>query len=72
MQTSVDIPKEVASELFRRAPGPGDRSALVTRILRDYFKAHPHTAQEERDLIDNNADELNREATEVLDYQVIP
>ena len=72
MHTSIEIPDEVASELFRRAPQSGERSALLERILKEYFEAHPGSKQMELELINDNADELNREASDVLDYQVVP
>jgi len=72
MNTDIDIPDAVASELYRRAPRLDERSALLEKILREYFEAHPVCKQVELDLINENADELNREATDVLDYQIIP
>jgi hypothetical protein len=72
MHTNIDISDEVANELFRRAPQQDERSALLERILKEYFEAHPVSKKLELDLIDENIDELNREATDVLDYQIIP
>jgi hypothetical protein len=71
MQTNIEIPDDVADELFRRAPQPGARSALVEKLLQEYFRAHP-AACSELDLINDHADELNAEAHDVLEYQVIP
>lgn len=72
MHATINIPDKVAGELFRRAPQPDERSALLERILKEYFQAHPKSKQSEIDLINEHADELNREAIDVLDYQKIP
>lgn len=72
MHTNIHISDEVAGELLRRAPQLDERSALLEKILKEYFQAHPASRQSEIDLINENADELNREAIDVLDYQVIP
>jgi FMN-dependent NADH-azoreductase len=72
MHTNIDIPDEVANELFRRAPQQDVRFALLERILKEYFESHPVSKRVELDLINENVDELNREATDVLDYQIIP
>ncbi|MBT8420381.1 MAG: hypothetical protein KJO08_05910, partial [Gammaproteobacteria bacterium] len=71
MQTNVEIPDRVANELFMRAPRSDDRSALLESILKEYFESHPVKCSE-IELINDHADELKREATDVLDYQVIP
>ena len=72
MHTDIDLSEEIAGELFRRAPQLHERSALLERILKEYFEAHPINRRKELDLINKNADELNREALDVLDYQMIP
>lgn len=71
--TSVEItmPDEIANEFFRRAPGPEHRVELVERIFREYFSAH-EAAESDLDLLNQHADELNREAEDVLGYQVLP
>jgi hypothetical protein len=70
MRAQIDIPDDVAAELYRRAPRPAERQALLSDILREYFATHPVVASG-LDTINRNAEELNREAAEVLDYQVI-
>jgi len=72
MQTNIQIPDGIANELFRRAPHPVDRSALLEEIIEEYFASHPGRGQSELELINDHAEELNREAADVLDYQVIP
>ena len=71
MQTQIEIPDNLVSELYKRAPRPSDRSLLVGKLLNEYFSSHPER-QSDLDLINQNAEELNREAEDVLDYQVIP
>ncbi|WP_295449121.1 hypothetical protein [uncultured Thiodictyon sp.] len=67
----IEMPDEIASEFYRRAPHPERRVELVERIFREYFSAHS-AAESELDILNRNADELNREAEDVLGYQVLP
>jgi len=67
----IEMPDEIASEFYRRAPHPEHRVELVARIFREYFSAHS-AAESELDILNRNADELNREAEDVLGYQVLP
>jgi len=71
MQTQIEIPDNLLHELYKRAPRSGERSLLIGKILNEYFISHPER-QSDLDLINQNAEELNREAEDVLDYQVIP
>ena len=71
VQTSVAIPDELAVELDRRAPRPEDRSALVAEALRCFFATH-RSLNDELAILNLHAEELNQEAEDVLDYQVIP
>ncbi len=70
MQEKIDIPEEVAAELHRRAPKQPERSALLGKILREYFSSH-RQCESELDVLNGNAEELNREAEDVLEYQVL-
>jgi hypothetical protein len=70
MQAQIDIPEDVAAELYRRAPKLPERSALLGKILREYFSSH-HENVSELDILNGNSEELNREAADVLDYQVL-
>jgi len=67
MTVQVDLPDDLVKEIDHVA---ADRSAFVTeavkRMLRD---AEP--AADEIERINALAEELNREAEEVLEYQVI-
>jgi hypothetical protein len=70
-QTSISIPDDLAAELYRRAPQPDARTALITEALRCFFSTHVAT-NSELEILNRYADELNQEAEDVLDYQVIP
>jgi len=67
----IEMPDEIASEFYRRAPHPERRVELVAHIFREYFAAH-NAAESELDLLNQHADELNGEAEDVLGYQVLP
>ena len=70
-QTSVYLPDELLAELVRRAPDQYERSNLIVEALRYFFSTHQGTC-EELDRINAFADELNQEAKDILDYQVMP
>ena len=67
-QISIDMPDDIAQELCRRAPQPADRLRLVETIFREYFAGDGQAS--ELELLNANAEELNREAEDVLAYQV--
>ena len=71
VQTSITLPDELVAELDRRAPRPEERSALVAEALRCFFITH-YSTNDELEILNLHAEELNREAEDVLDYQVIP
>lgn len=73
IKTTVALPEDLKQDLDRRAPEPGERSALVTAALRAYF-AWPKPGEDSGDLrvINARAGELNEEAEDALSYQVIP
>lgn len=71
VQTSVVLPDELVAELDRRAPEPEERSALVAEALRGFFATHP-SMKDDLEVLNLHAEELNREAEDVLDYQIIP
>ena len=68
VKTSITLPQELLGRLDRV---DSNRSALLELAAEAYLK---HLASSERDrrdiaIIDKNADRLNREAADVLDYQ---
>jgi len=71
VQTSIVLPDELVAELDRRAPGPEERSVLIAEALRCFFATH-RSREDDLGVLNLHAEELNREAEDVLDYQVIP
>jgi len=73
VETTVAISEDLMSALDQRTRGSHDRSALVEAALRAYF-AQPQRGEDADDLeiINSHAAELNEEAADVLEYQVIP
>jgi metal-responsive CopG/Arc/MetJ family transcriptional regulator len=70
-QTFIYLPDELFTELAQRAPGQDERSNLIAEALRYFFATHQN-ADRELAQINAFAEELNREAEDVLDYQVLP
>lgn len=73
IETMVSLPDDLVAALDSRIRDPRDRSAIVEAALRAYF-ARPLRGEDAGDLeiINANAAELNEEAADVLEYQVIP
>lgn len=69
-QASIFLPDEVFTELARRAPQQDERSTLIAEALCYFFATHK-TIDTELEQINRYADELNQEAEDVLNYQVI-
>lgn len=71
VETRVTLSKELAEALDSR--DPRDRSAIVEAALRAYL-ARPRRGEDAGDLeiINAHSTELNEEAADVLEYQVIP
>ncbi|NOT85430.1 MAG: hypothetical protein HOP02_11765 [Methylococcaceae bacterium] len=69
-QASIFLPDEIFIELTRRAPRQDERSNLIAEALRYFFATH-QVMDTELALINHYAEELNQEAEDVLDYQVL-
>jgi metal-responsive CopG/Arc/MetJ family transcriptional regulator len=71
IKTSVTLPRELLDSIDRADP---NRSAFLERAARAYLARLQKLAREERDkdIIEANADRLNREAADVLEYQSLP
>jgi metal-responsive CopG/Arc/MetJ family transcriptional regulator len=69
-KASIVLPDEIFTELARRAPRQDERSKLITEALRYFFSTH-QTNDFELEQINSYAEELNQEAEDVLNYQVI-
>lgn len=71
VKTSITLPQELLGRLDRVDK---NRSALLERAARAYLARLESERREQRDLeiINRNADRLNREAEDVLEYQKLP
>lgn len=72
IETSVSLSEDLVATLDRCAQDPLDRSAIVEAALRAYL-TRPRRGEDAGDLeiINSHAVELNEEAADVLEYQVI-
>ena len=71
VKTSITLPSDLLMALDRIDK---NRSALLERAARAYLAQLERELRDRRDIeiINRNADELNREAADVLEYQHIP
>ena len=72
VKTSVTLSKEVLREVDSLLAESGNRSAFIEEALREYLQQLRRKAQDEQDLkiLNQQADELNDEALDVLPYQI--
>lgn len=70
-KTSITLPKELLRRIDRI---DRNRSALLERAAVAYLAQLERQARDRRDLeiIERNADRLNREAFDTLEYQQLP
>jgi metal-responsive CopG/Arc/MetJ family transcriptional regulator len=70
-KTSITLSSDLLAEVDRKAGSTKSRSAFIEGVLREYFNEKVRQAIHQRDLelINANADYLNREALDVLRYQ---
>ena len=69
MSIQVSLPDDLANQIDQVAP---DRAAFVTEAVKRMLRESTETAHDETTRINELSDELNREAEDVLEYQVIP
>ena len=71
-KTSITLSTDVLAEIDRLAGSKHSRSAIIEHVLRRYLSEHTRARAQARDLeqLNRQADELNREAADVLDYQI--
>jgi metal-responsive CopG/Arc/MetJ family transcriptional regulator len=71
IKTSVTLSADLLKAIDRLPGGKGNRSAVIERAVREHVAAHARRARDERDvrIYEDNSDELNREALDVLSYQ---
>jgi metal-responsive CopG/Arc/MetJ family transcriptional regulator len=69
MSVQVSLPDELAKQIDHVA---NDRTAFVTEAVRRLLRDSPESGSEDEVArINELADELNREAEDVLEYQVL-
>jgi hypothetical protein len=74
VKTSITLSVAAAKALDRLAGKNGNRSAVAERAILEYARQRAAANRNERDreLLDDQADALNRELHEVLAFQVEP
>lgn len=74
VKTSVTLSEDVLKAVDEQAGTQKSRSEFIEKALRAYLDQLIRAKQDARDLeiINRQADRLNREAEDVLSYQVIP
>lgn len=70
-KTSITLSSDILDEIDRNAGSAASRSAFIENVLREYFREKVRAALNARDveLMNANADYLNREMEDVLRYQ---
>jgi metal-responsive CopG/Arc/MetJ family transcriptional regulator len=73
VRTSVTLPKELLIKVDALAGKKHKRSEIVETALRDYLQKKMRAERDQRELeiINANADKLNEEALDVLEYQQV-
>ena len=74
VKTSITLSEELLQAMSARAGDYKNRSDLIEKAVWTFLAQLTRQEQNDRDLeiINRHAARLNREAAEVLDYQVIP
>jgi metal-responsive CopG/Arc/MetJ family transcriptional regulator len=69
----VTLPKEIMLSVDALTDKKHKRSAVIEIALRDFFqnKAKEERYRRELEIINNNAEKLNEEALDVLEYQQV-
>jgi len=72
VKTSITVEKDLLEAVDKMSGANKDRSAFIEAAIRAYILERTINAGNARDLdlINESADILNREASDVLDYQV--
>lgn len=71
VKTSITLSEDVLQAVDAMCNGHGNRSEFIERALRAFIAHRRREARDARDIeiIDRNADRLNRDAADVLEYQ---
>ncbi|MBP7737502.1 MAG: ribbon-helix-helix protein, CopG family [Spirochaetes bacterium] len=72
VKTSITISRELLKEIDRIISKSGNRSLFIEEAVREYLKGKKRQLRDRNDteIINRSAGDLNREAEEVLSYQV--
>ena len=72
VKTSISLSEDIAARLDQLTSNGQSRSEVIERLLRQSFIDMERRARDAKDLevINRNADELNKEADDVLGFQV--
>jgi metal-responsive CopG/Arc/MetJ family transcriptional regulator len=73
VRTSIALPGDLLERVDRQSAGFKSRSDFIEAAIRAYVDGALQT-DDRRDfsILNKRADRLNREAADVLDYQIIP
>ena len=72
IKTSITLSEELISEIDGLSSQYGNRSLLIERAIRDFLAAEAKRKRDLQDIeiLNRRADALNKEAEDVLSYQV--
>lgn len=72
VKTSITLSAELIQSIDELFGGQKNRSEFIEKAVRDYVERQTQIKRDLRDLdiLNKNADKLNREAEDVLHYQV--
>ena len=72
IKTSITLSEEVLLEIDKISGESRNRSAFIEIAIRDFLKKRAKKIRDDRDLeiLNKNSKRLNREAEDVLSYQV--
>lgn len=70
-KTSITLSREILTGIDRIAGAKQSRSAFIEAVLAEHLRARARAERDKRDveIINRNAERLNREALDVLKYQ---
>jgi len=72
VKTSITLSEDILETIDRIIVKPKNRSAFIENALREYIEKRAKKLRDDKDLeiLNKNSDRLNREAEDVLSYQV--
>lgn len=72
VKTSITLSEDLVAQLDKLAGEIGSRSAVLEQALREFLTNRKRRKRDARDLriLNTHSDRLNREARDVLEYQV--